>query len=186
MIGLSSDRRTSVGVTDDPGPVDDGVNCAACPLTDANEAAYRLPDPRFSVATVSALCTYHLAVVKREHPDRWATIRSHPEIDGLEAATADHALVELGDVAAEIEVDGEDYQRVGLDELGTAYFVRDVRPYYRVVETNEHYDVLNGARVELAGGLARLFDHIERRVGWRALESEWANRARAEDGGESA
>lgn len=180
---MGAKHGRSAGITDDPGPIDDSAPCTACPLNDPNEAAYRLPDPRFSVATVSALCPYHLAVVKREHSDRWATIRSHPEISGLEAATAEHALVELVDVAPEIEVDGNEYQRVGLDELGTAHFVRDVGPYYRVVETNEQYDVLNGARVEPEGGLARLFDHVERRVGWRALESEWADRARAEEGG---
>ncbi len=67
----SAARSQSVGIRQEPGPVESEIPCADCP-TEGNAAVYRVPDLRFDVTTTSALCAYHLTVLKREHPDFWA------------------------------------------------------------------------------------------------------------------
>lgn len=179
-------QSRSAGIPDEPGPVgdDEDVHCADCPLTNPEDAVFRVPDPRYSIATVTALCEYHLAALKREYPLRWRKIRDHPRIDGLEAAAKDHALVERDDVPDEISIDGEVYQRLGLDQLGRAYFVAETGWGWRVVETDERFDVQESTKVE-RGRLRGLLDHVDEQVGWRGLEGEWIDRAQAEvNGGE--
>lgn len=165
-----------------PGPIDgdEGESCNDCPLVDPNPAVYRVPDPRYDIATVTPLCEYHLAALKREFPMEWRDIRSHPEIEGLERATAENVLIEQDDVPDEISVDETLYRRLGLDEKGRAYFVTEIGSGdYRVLETDERFDILESAIVA-SGQLFEFFDRIRGQVGWRGLEDEWVDRAQAE------
>lgn len=179
----SSDR-----IVAQPGPIDgDERDCDHCPDGDAAGAVYRAPDPSYGIATVSALCAYHLAVLEREHPDLWQRLRRHEDYGDPEEFAADGGLVEMGDLQEELAHDGGHYQRFGLDERGRGYFVSEADDgSYHFVEVEGGHDVREDTRVP-EGGLLELLDHVEGAVGWRGLVSEWVDRAYAEDdGGESA
>lgn len=70
-----------------------------------NEAVYRIPDPRYGIATTSALCPYHLAVLKREEPLAWRDLRRYPELPDPDDLVQEHVLVERDDVPEEIDID---------------------------------------------------------------------------------
>lgn len=172
-------RAHSTGIREHPGPADGAVPCADCPITRSNEAVYRVPDPRYAISTVSPLCAYHLTVLKREHPLAWRTLRDHPELPDPERYVQEHALVERADVADEIGIDGTRYERLGLDRLGRAYFITGEAIGYRVIETDERFEIHESTHVS-SGRLLELFDHVRDAVGWRGLEDDWIERAQRE------
>lgn len=190
MVGVSrhSGRASGTGrIVAEPGPVDDGdVSCDHCPATVDREAVYRVPDPNYSVASVSALCEHHLAVLAREHPTVWGRLKNHDEYGDVLEYKRDGALVERGDLPEEIEHDDRLYQRFGVDEVGRAYFVVELGSGdYHLVETGHEFDVLEETHVP-RGGLLGLLDHVEDRHGWRGLADGWVDRAYAESGGDDA
>lgn len=168
-----ADRRAhSVGVRETPGVVDDDRPCADCP-DDGNSAVYRVPDPRYSVATTAALCGYHLAVLKREHPKYWADLTRRPECADLEGHVPAHALVERADLPATITLEDTEYSRVGLDQLGSGYYAHQrVDAQLRVVAVDETYTIQSATRIPPAQFPAFL-EYIETTRGWRGLEGEW-------------
>ena len=179
-------RARSTGIRQDPGPVDASVPCADCP-TEGNTAVYRVPDPRFDVTTTSALCAYHLSVLKREHPEFWAKLQSHPRLPEIDAHVQEYALVERSDFPESITVDGSQSERLGLDRLGAGYYLRE-RPDGRlcVIAVAHTFSVQQSTLVR-EDRLGALFDHVDREVGWRGIGGEWVDRAQAvASGGESA
>ncbi len=179
-------RARSVGVRRPPGPVEGDVPCADCP-TDGHSAVYRIPDPRFDISTTSALCPYHLAVIKREYPKLWADLRSHPQLPDPEEFIQRHALIERRDLPSTITVDGDQYDRLGLDRLGAGYYAREcLDGQIRVLEVDHTFAVQESTLVR-DDQLGALFDHVDRENGWRGIEDEWIDRVQARaDGGESA
>ncbi len=177
-------RARSGGVRRPPGPIDGDVLCADCP-TDGHSAVYRIPDPRFDISTTSALCQYHLAVIKREYPKLWADLRSHPQLPDPEEFVQRHALIERRDLPSSITVDGDQYDRLGLDLLGAGYYARERREgQIRVLEVDHTFAVQQSTLISHEQ-LAQLFDHVDRTVGWRGIEDKWVDRvlARADGGG---
>lgn len=185
-MSLDGSLDATVEVTS-PGPIgdDERAQCGNCPTGRANDAVFCVPDPRQSGPVSVPLCAYHLAALRRSHPLQWRTIRQHPEVEGLEAATKGHALLERDDVPAEIGIDGTLYERLGLDELGRAHFVAETgQGAYRVIETNERF-VIRESNLVAPEALAGLLDHVGEHVGWRSLEGGWVERAGAEaEGGD--
>lgn len=170
----------------DPGPIDgEGEACDHCPERDPADAVYRVPDPSYGVASVSALCPFHLAVMRRRHPRTWGKLANHEDYHDVRVHVQEGALLERGDLPEEFEHDGARYQRFGLDEKGKAYFVVERAHDYHLVETDRHFEVVEDPAVP-RGELLGLLDHVEEHVGWRWLSNEWVNRAYAEDGGEQA
>lgn len=156
---------------------EEDADCDWCPTLNAREALWRLPDPRYDITAFSALCEYHLAVLKREHELHWRDLLEHPEFDGLDGDRAEHVLVESGDVPDEVPIDGTLYQRLGLDDLGQAYFVAELGGGdLRIVVTDERFDVQD-ATVVARGRLRAWIDRIGGRCGWRGIESDWLDRA---------
>lgn len=159
-----------------PGHIDgdETAACADCPPAPAgNAAVFRVPDPRTQQPTVVPLCSYHLRALQREAPLRWHELREHPAVDGLESAAAnEHVFVEFADLPDELPHAGSLYERLGLDEVGDAYFVTPTRDDVRVLRTDETLEdgeVTEIPQKELRG----LLDHVDDRVGWRGIESGW-------------
>lgn len=169
----------------EPGPVE-GEDCDDCPDDDPEAAVYRIPDPRWSIGAVSALCPFHLAAIKREHASFWGRLVHESEYGDVEEHVEDGALVERADLPEELPHDGTIYRRFGLDDTGRAYFVAATNTGYELVETDSEFEVLETTLVA-RGRLLGLLDHVSDDVGWRGLASEWVDRAYAEDsGGEGA
>lgn len=181
MVGVSRSRSAD-RIVAEPGPLDDEhAECDWCSPFNARDAVYRVPDPNYDIHALSALCEYHLAVLKREHELRWRDLLEHPDLHGLDEARAEHVLIERDDVPDEVPIDGTLYQRLGLDERGVAYFIVELgEDAVRVVQTDERFDILQSDRVR-CGELRGFIDHIGTQFRWRGLESKWIDRADAWD-----
>ena len=175
-------RARSVGIRRSPGPVDSELPCVDCP-SGGHTAVYRVPDPRFEVATTSALCAYHLAVLKREHPAFWADLQTHPQLSDVETYVQERALVERADLPEAITVDEDQYERLGLDRTGTGYYARERSDDRLRVIAVDHTFAVQESTLVRDDQLGVLFDHVDREDGWRGIEDEWIDRA---TGGESA
>ena len=167
----------SVGVREPPGRVDGGW-CADCPSRlEADhdlrrDAVYRVPDPRFSVATTTLLCPYHLARFANEHEDLWHRIRSHSGLSDPADVVQEPAFVTLRDVPTEIEIDGDRWHRLGLDEVGRAHFTRDHETGVSLIVTiDAEFDVLD--RINLKHRpLTSWVSHVEDDVGWLSIDEQ--------------
>lgn len=191
MVGVSRSFPTRTGRGfHEPGPVgdeDDGAACEDCPDHAAKDAVYRVYDPRWVAAVTSPLCEYHLAVYRHENPRIWAELARREDHPRLEAAVRDQAFVELADLPEEFPVEGTLFQRLGLDEHGLGHFIAEAGSHYRLIHTDEQFDIKDGVSVPI-GELHEYLDAVEEEVDWRAREYEWVDRAYDEadvNGGEA-
>lgn len=176
---MSDAERAADRIVAAPGRLDgeEEADCDWCPDANAQPALWRVPDPRYDMQAFSALCGYHLAVLKREHELHYRDLVEHPEFGGLDDDRDEHALVERDDVPEEIPIDGALYERLGLDGLGRGYFVAELgSSEFRIVVTDERFDVVD-ATVVARGRLRNWIDHIGSFCHWRGLEGEWIDRA---------
>lgn len=82
----------------------------------------------------------------------------------------------VGDVPVEIAFNGTLYDRLGIDEEGSGYFVAEAGGHYLVLETDPGGEAQEPTRIP-PDRLRGLIEHVEENVGWRELEDGWREQA---------
>lgn len=114
------ERQTRTELEPDVGAVDTDESCEQSDHCD-REQQFRVPWPNFGSDV--ALCDYHLARYRQANPEIWERVRDLDDIDdpNVYAVVGDRFLT-LGEVPAEISVEGEMMRRVALGADGLALF----------------------------------------------------------------
>lgn len=92
------------------------------------------------------------------------------------AATVAGQSGPVGDVPAEIAFNGTLYDRLGIDEDGSGYFVAEAGAHYLVLETDQGGEAGEPTRFR-PDRLHGLIEFVGEHLGWRDLDEGWREQA---------